>query len=67
MKAMALTKVGPAEERPLSLIEKPIPRPADNQILVKVSVCWSIGDVYLFLFGKLIGGSLKSEFLVLSF
>jgi hypothetical protein len=30
---MALTKVGPAEKRPLSLIEKPIPRPADNQIL----------------------------------
>jgi alcohol dehydrogenase, propanol-preferring len=39
MKAMALNKQSPIEERPLSLIELPIPRPADNQILVKVSVC----------------------------
>jgi hypothetical protein len=30
MKAMALTKVGPAEKRPLSLIELPTPRPADK-------------------------------------
>jgi propanol-preferring alcohol dehydrogenase len=39
MKAMAINKQSPIEERPLSLIELPIPRPADNQILVKVSVC----------------------------
>ncbi len=50
MKAMALNKQSPIEERPLSLIEKP----------------GSIGDVYLFLFSKLIGSSLKSKFLVLS-
>ena len=35
MKAMAINKQSHIEERPLSLIEKPIPRPADNQILVK--------------------------------
>jgi hypothetical protein len=50
MKAMALNKQSPIEERPLSLIEKP----------------GSIGDVYLFLFGELIGSSIKNKFLVLS-
>ena len=59
MKAMALNKQSPIKKRPLSLTELPIPKPADNQIL------GGNRDV-LFLFGKLIGSSLKSKFLVLS-
>lgn len=39
MKAMALIKQSPIEDKPLSLIDVPRPEPADNQILVKVSVC----------------------------
>lgn len=39
MKAMVLKKPSVAEEKPLELIDLPIPKPADNQILVKVSVC----------------------------
>ena len=39
MKAMALTKQSPVEEKPLELIELPVPKPADNEILVRVSVC----------------------------
>jgi len=39
MKAMAITRQGPIETRPLELIEQPIPRPVDNEILVKISVC----------------------------
>jgi propanol-preferring alcohol dehydrogenase len=39
MKAMVLRKPCTAEERPLELIDLPIPEPADNQILIKVSVC----------------------------
>lgn len=39
MKAMILSKQSPIEEKPLESIDLQIPRPADNQILVKVSVC----------------------------
>lgn len=39
MKAIVLTKIAPIEERPLEQIDLPIPEPAYNQILVKVSVC----------------------------
>jgi len=39
MKAMVLTKSAPAEEKPLKIVDLPIPVPADNEILVKVSVC----------------------------
>jgi len=39
MKAMALLKQSPIEERPLSLIELSEPKPAENQVLVKVIVC----------------------------
>ena len=39
MKAMALIKQSPIEERPLSLIDLPTPKPQANQILVKVCVC----------------------------
>jgi len=39
MKAMVLKKPSVAEENPLELVDLSIPEPADNQILVKVSVC----------------------------
>ncbi len=39
MKAMALTRSAPAEEKPLVMVDLPIPKPQDNQILLKVSVC----------------------------
>jgi len=39
MKAMVLNRVSPIEEKPLELVDLPIPSPGDNQILVKVSVC----------------------------
>jgi propanol-preferring alcohol dehydrogenase len=39
MKAMALTKQGPIETKPLERLELPIPKPADNEIIIKVSVC----------------------------
>ena len=39
MKAMALTRHSPIEEKPLELVEMPVPEIAENQILVKVSVC----------------------------
>ena len=39
MQAMVLEKSCPVEERPLKLADLPIPKPGDNEILVKVSVC----------------------------
>ncbi|MBA7478364.1 putative alcohol dehydrogenase AdhA [subsurface metagenome] len=39
MQAMVLEKSCPVEERPLKLADLPIPKPADKEILVKVSVC----------------------------
>jgi len=39
MRAMILKKSCPIEERPLELADLPVPKPADNEILVKVSVC----------------------------
>jgi len=39
MKAVVLNKPSPIEERPLELTDLPVPKPADNEILVKVSVC----------------------------
>jgi len=39
MKAMVLEKSCPVEERPLKLADLPIPKPAEKEILVKVSVC----------------------------
>jgi propanol-preferring alcohol dehydrogenase len=39
MKAMVLTKSAPVEQKHLQLIDLPVPSPADNEILIKVSVC----------------------------
>jgi propanol-preferring alcohol dehydrogenase len=39
MKAVVLTKHLPIEERPLEMTDLPTPRPTDDQILVRVSVC----------------------------
>ncbi len=39
MKAIVLTKTGPIESKPLSLVKLPIPKPKENEILIKVSVC----------------------------
>ena len=39
MKALVLKKTAPVEEKPLEVVELPVPKPKDNQILVKVSVC----------------------------
>ena len=39
MQAMVLEKSCPVEERPLKLADLPIPKPAEKEILVKVSVC----------------------------
>ncbi len=39
MKAVVLNKPAPIEKKPLQLIELPIPKPQDNEILIKVSVC----------------------------
>jgi len=39
MQAMVLEKSCPVEERPLKLVDLPIPKPGDKEILVKVSVC----------------------------
>ena len=39
MRAMVLSKTCPIEEKPLELVDLPIPAPSDNQILVRVSVC----------------------------
>lgn len=39
MKAMILENHAAAEDKPLKLVDIPVPVPADNQVLVKVSVC----------------------------
>jgi propanol-preferring alcohol dehydrogenase len=39
MKAMVLKKPGPIEGKPLKLVKLPIPKPKENEILIKVSVC----------------------------
>jgi len=39
MKAMVLKKISSIRERPLELIDLPIPKPGPKQILVKVSAC----------------------------
>jgi propanol-preferring alcohol dehydrogenase len=39
MKAIVLTKTGPIESKPLTLVELPIPEPRENEILIKISVC----------------------------
>jgi len=39
MRAMILTKSAPAEEKHLQMVDLPIPAPADDEILIKVSVC----------------------------
>jgi len=39
MKAMALVRTSPAEEKPLQLLDLPEPKPHPGQILIKVSVC----------------------------
>jgi len=39
MKAMVLDRHSPIEDKPLKLTELPAPIPADNQILIRVSVC----------------------------
>jgi propanol-preferring alcohol dehydrogenase len=39
MKAMVLNQACPIKEKPLEPADLPVPKPDDNQILVKVSVC----------------------------
>ena len=39
MKAMVLEKILPVKERPLKLVDLPVPTPVSKQILVKVSAC----------------------------
>jgi propanol-preferring alcohol dehydrogenase len=39
MKAMILTKPSPIEENPLQPTDLPVPTPAEDEILIKVSVC----------------------------
>ena len=39
MKAMLLTRTAPVEEKCLELADLPNPKPKDNEVLVKVSVC----------------------------
>jgi len=39
MKAVVLEESSPIEEKPLRVTELPVPRPGDDEILVKVSVC----------------------------
>lgn len=39
MKAMVLTRTCPIEERPIQPVDLPNPEPADEEILIKVSVC----------------------------
>jgi len=39
MKAMVLKKPGPIGSKPLTLVELPVPKPKDKEILIKVSVC----------------------------
>ena len=39
MKAQILKRVSPVEDRPLQLVDMPIPQPRSKEILVKVSAC----------------------------
>jgi len=39
MKAMVLRKCCPVDQQPLVLTDMPVPQPADNELLLKVSVC----------------------------
>lgn len=39
MKAIVLTKTGPIESKPLRLLKLPMPKPKENEILIKVAVC----------------------------
>ncbi len=39
MKAQLLKQISPVEERPLELVEMPVPEPKAKEILVKVSAC----------------------------
>lgn len=39
MKAIVLNKTSPIEDKPLALVELPIPEPKDKEVLIKVSVC----------------------------
>jgi len=39
MKAQILKEISPIENRPLELIEMPIPQPRPKEILVKISIC----------------------------
>jgi propanol-preferring alcohol dehydrogenase len=39
MKAQVLNKIAPVEEKPLQLLEVPVPQLKDGEILVKVSIC----------------------------
>jgi len=39
MKAMVLKKALPIDQRPLQMVDLPVPEPGDDQILVKILVC----------------------------
>jgi propanol-preferring alcohol dehydrogenase len=39
MKALSLTQPAPVETHPLQILEVPVPDPADDEVLIKVSVC----------------------------
>ena len=39
MKAQVLQATGQVENRPLELVERPVPRPGPGEILVKISAC----------------------------
>ncbi len=39
MKAQILKEISPVENRPLELIDMPVPQPKPKEILVKVSAC----------------------------
>jgi propanol-preferring alcohol dehydrogenase len=39
MKAMILERQGPIEEKPLELVDVPVPEPGPGQVLVRVSMC----------------------------
>jgi alcohol dehydrogenase, propanol-preferring len=39
MKALTLTQPAPVETHPLQILEVPVPEPADDEVLIKVSVC----------------------------
>ncbi len=39
MRAMVLSRPGPVEARPLELVERPEPEPADDELLLRVEAC----------------------------